>query len=52
MEPDAIVAVARLLSARRGAALARRIGLVAAQAAAQAGSVPRRPVFMQIDLEE
>ncbi len=52
VEPDAILTVARLLIVRRGAAMARRIGLTAAHATAQAGIVPWRPVFMQIDLEE
>ena len=49
--PDGITQVARLLIAKRGEALAKRIGLLAALADAEAGSTPRRPVFIQIDLE-
>ena len=51
-DPDGITQVARLLIAKRGEAMAKRIGLLAAQADAEAGSTPRRPVFIQIDLEE
>ena len=51
-DPDGIKQVARLLIAKRGEAMAKRIGLLAARAEAEAGNTPRRPVFIQIDLEK
>ncbi len=51
VDPDGITAVAQLLIAKRGERVAKRIGLLAARADAEAGAMPRRPVFMQIDLE-
>ena len=41
-----------MLGAKRGERVAQRIGLLAARADAEAGTMPRRPVFIQIDLED
>ena len=51
VDPDGIREVVQLLIAKRGERVAKRIGLLAARAAAEAGNLPRRPVFIQIDLE-
>ena len=51
VDPDGITAVVQLLIAKRGERVAQCIGLLAARADAEAGTMPRRPVFMQIDLE-
>ncbi len=51
VDPEGILEVVQLLSAKRGVRVAKRIGLLAARADAEAGTMPRRPVFMQIDLE-
>ena len=50
VDPDGITAVVQLLIATRGERVAQRIGLLAARADAEAGTMPRRPVFMHIDL--
>ena len=51
VDPEGIREVVQLLIAKRGERVAQRIGLLAARADAEAGKLPRRPVFMQIDLE-
>lgn len=50
-DPEGITEVVQLLIAERGERVAKRIGLLAARADAEAGNLPQRPVFMQIDLE-
>ena len=50
-DPERITEVVQLLIAKRGERVAKRIGLLAARAEAEAGNLPRRPVFIQIDLE-
>ncbi len=52
VDPAAITEVVEWLIAKRGARMARRIGLLAARTEAEAGILPRRPVFIQIDLED
>ncbi len=51
VDPERIREVVQLLIAKRGERVAQRIGLLAARADAEVGNLPRRPVFMQIDLE-
>ena len=51
VDPAAITEVVERLIAKRGARMARRIGLLDARTEAEAGILPRRPVFIQIDLE-
>ena len=51
VDPAAITEVVGRLIAKRGPRMAQRIGLLAARAEAEAGILPRRPVFIQIDLE-
>ncbi len=50
-DPEGITEVVQMLIAKRGEPVAKRIGLLAARADAEAGNLPRRPVFIQIDLE-
>ncbi len=50
-DPEGITEVVQMLIAKRGERVAKRIGLLAARADAEAGTLPRRPVFIQIDLE-
>ena len=52
VDPDEMKAIVPLLIARRGPLLARRIGLLAALAAVEAGTLPERPVVMRVDLED
>ena len=52
VDPEAITEVVGRLIAKRGAGMAQRSGLLAARAEAKAGTLPRRPVFIQIDLED
>ena len=51
VDPEGITEVVQMLIAKRGERVAKRIGLLAARADAEAGNLPRRPVFIQIDLE-
>ena len=50
-DPEGIREVVQMLIAKRGERVAKRIGLLAARADAEAGNLLRRPVFIQIDLE-
>ena len=52
VEPDEIKEIVQPLIARRGRVMARRIGLLAALAAVEAGTLPERPVFLRVDLED
>jgi hypothetical protein len=52
VDPDEMKAIVRLLIARRGPLIARRIGLLAALAVVEAGTLPERPVLMRVDLED
>ncbi len=51
VDPKGITNVVQMLIAKRGERVAKRIGLLAARADAEAGKTPRRPVFIQIDLQ-
>ncbi len=51
VDPEGITEVVQMLIAKRGERVAKRIGLLAARADAEAGTLPWRPVFIQIDLE-
>ena len=51
VELDRIMEVLQLLITKRGERVAQRIGLLAARADAEAGTLPWRPVLMQIDLK-
>ena len=50
-DPERITEVVQMLIAKRGERVAKRIGLLAARADAEAGNLPRRPVFIQIELK-
>ena len=51
VDPEGIMEVVQMLIAKRGERVAKRIGLLAARADAEAGNLPQRPVFIQIELK-